>query len=58
MFDRDGNGSISAEELLQILKATHLATATQAIEKKAEAIMKQLDKDMDGQITFGMMPGV
>jgi Ca2+-binding EF-hand superfamily protein len=45
MFDEDKNGFIVMEELLKVLKATHMASDEASVKKKAETIMKQADKD-------------
>lgn len=52
IFDEDGNGVITKQELLKILKANHMATTEQEVLRKAETIMAQADKDGDGVINF------
>eukprot|EP01083_Nonionella_stella_P086449 240173_1 len=52
VFDIDGSGSISRNELLKILKSTHMAVSDAQMERKADAIMRQGDKDGDGEIDF------
>lgn len=54
VFDVDGSGSISRDELIKILKATHahLASNESALLRKADAIMLQGDKDGDGEISY------
>jgi serine/threonine-protein phosphatase 2B regulatory subunit len=52
VFDEDGNGVITNEELTRILKANHMASSNAEVARKAETIMSQADKDGDGVITF------
>lgn len=52
VFDEDGNGVITNEELTRILKANHMASSNSEVARKAETIMSQADKDGDGVITF------
>jgi len=52
LFDEDKSGNISKAELLKILKANYLASSEQQVAKKADAIMRQADKDGDGQISY------
>lgn len=52
VFDEDGNGVITKQELVKILKANHMATADAEVARKAETIMSQADKDGDGVISF------
>ena len=47
MFDKDGGGTISPEEIKQILSfGQHLD------EKVIQQIIKQIDKNGDGEISF------
>merc|ERR1711988_1079407 len=52
VFDEDGNGVITKQELIKILKANHMASSDKEVMRKAETIMAQADKDGDGVITF------
>lgn len=52
VFDEDGNGVITKDELKKILKANHMATQDSEVARKAETIMTQADKDGDGVVTF------
>nr|CCA13985.1 calcineurin subunit B putative [Albugo laibachii Nc14] len=52
LFDEDGNGEISRQELVQILKANHMAGSEAEVARKADTIMSQGDKDGDGVISF------
>lgn len=52
VFDEDGNGVITKQELLKILKANHMASTEKEVLRKAETIMTQADKDGDGVISF------
>ncbi len=42
VFDEDGNGVITKQELLKILKANHMASADSEVLRKAETIMLQV----------------
>jgi hypothetical protein len=50
LFDQDGSGSLTTQELVQIIKANHLTTDDAAAKRKAATIMKQADKDGTGSI--------
>lgn len=52
IFDEDGNGAITKDELMKILKSNHMATSTDEVRRKADVIMKQADQDGNGVITF------
>jgi serine/threonine-protein phosphatase 2B regulatory subunit len=52
VFDEDGNGVITKQELIKILKANHMATNDNEVLRKAETIMAQADKDGDGVLGF------
>ena len=52
IFDEDGNGVITKQELIKILKANHMAGASQEVQRKADTIMAQADKDGDGVVSF------
>ncbi|KAG7386787.1 hypothetical protein PHYBOEH_008593 [Phytophthora boehmeriae] len=52
VFDEDGNGVITRQELMKILKANHMATNESEVARKADTIMSQGDKDGDGVISF------
>jgi len=52
VFDEDGNGVITKQELVKILKANHMATSDSEVMRKAETIMAQADKDGDGVVDF------
>jgi len=52
VFDEDGNGVITKQELTKILKANHMATNESEVARKAETIMSQADKDGDGVVSF------
>lgn len=50
LFDEDHSGTISTEELMEILKANHMVSDVQQVRKKAETIMAQGDTDGSGEI--------
>ena len=50
VFDLDGSGSIDADELRKIVKATNMASEKQ-LTRKVEWLMKQCDTDGDGMIS-------
>ena len=52
LFDEDGNGVLTMEELTKILKANHMASSNAEVGRKAETVMSQADKDGDGVVTF------
>ena len=52
IFDEDGNGMITKEELTRILKANHMASQDSEVARKADTILTQADKDGDGVVTF------
>jgi len=52
LFDEDNNGVITKGELMNILKANHMAKVEAEVARKAETIMSQADKNGDGVITF------
>ncbi|ETL49174.1 hypothetical protein F441_01367 [Phytophthora nicotianae CJ01A1] len=52
VFDEDGNGVITRQELMKILKANHMASSEAEVARKADTIMSQGDKDGDGVISF------
>lgn len=52
VFDEDGNGVITRQELMKILKANHMATSEAEVARKADTVMSQGDKDGDGVISF------
>ena len=52
IFDEDGNGNITKQELMKILKANHMASNEAEVARKADTIMSQGDKDGDGVISF------
>lgn len=52
VFDEDGNGAITKQELVKILKSNHMAGSDEEVMRKAETIMRQTDKDGDGVISF------
>lgn len=52
VFDEDGNGVITRQELIKILKANHMASSEAEVARKADTIMSQGDKDGDGVISF------
>jgi len=52
IFDGDGYGVITKEELVRILKANHMASSADEVAKKAAVIMAQADKSGDGVISF------
>ncbi len=51
-FDEAGNGVITKEELVRILKANHMASTDKEVVKKAETILAQADSDGDGVVSF------
>lgn len=52
VFDEDGNGVITRQELMKILKANHMASNEAEVARKADTVMSQGDKDGDGVISF------
>lgn len=52
MFDEDNNGVITKAELVKILKANHMAKTDAEVNRKAETIMSQADKNGDGVMNF------
>jgi len=52
VFDEDGNGMITKEELTKILKANHMASQDAEVARKADTILTQADKDGDGVVNF------
>ena len=53
LFDEDGSGEISLNELTQVLQAAHLASRVDpALKAKAANIMAQADKDGSGTISL------
>jgi len=52
VFDEDGNGVITKQELIKILKANHMASEDREVMRKADTIMAQADKDGDGVVDF------
>ena len=50
LFDSDGSGSISEEELVSILKASNLAASAAHVRAKAAVIIKAVDKAETGII--------
>lgn len=52
IFDEDGNGMLTKDELIRILKANHMASSDAEVARKAETILTQADKDGDGVVTF------
>lgn len=51
IFDDDHNGFITEDELVNILKANHMATEAQ-VKKKAQTIMRQADDNGDGKMSL------
>eukprot|EP00741_Cyanophora_paradoxa_P015755 tig00020904_g15210.t1 len=51
LFDVDGNGIITRNELAQILKASHFANVRQ-IQRKVDWIMEQVDANRDGTMQY------
>merc|ERR1712100_356336 len=45
VFDEDGNGVITKQELVKILRANHMASSDKEVMRKADTIMAQADKD-------------
>eukprot|EP00941_MAST-03F_sp_MAST-3F-sp1_P003129 g3129.t1 len=52
VFDEDGNGVITKQELIKILKANHMKSFDREVMRKADTIMAQADKDGDGVVDF------
>ena len=52
LFDEDHSGTISEEELIEILKANHMVGNAAQVLKKAQTIMAQGDTDGSGEIEF------
>ena len=51
LYDEDNNGFLVEEELVKILRATHMATDDKQVLKKAKTILRQVDKDGDGKVS-------
>lgn len=51
LYDSDRNGFITEEELIQVLKANHMATNEAQVIRKAKTIMRQADQNGDGKIS-------
>ncbi len=58
VFDEDGNGVITKQELTKILKANHMASSEKEVARKADTIMAQADKDGDGVVSFEEFVGI
>lgn len=52
IFDENGDGVITRDELVKILKANHMASNDREVARKADTILAQADKDGDGVINF------
>lgn len=52
LFDVDRSGQIDENELIAILKANHLASDETSVQRKARTILKQADKDGDGEVSL------
>jgi Ca2+-binding EF-hand superfamily protein len=52
LFDDDHNGFITEDELINILKANHMASSHQIVKKKAQTIMKQADSNGDSRMSL------
>ena len=52
LYDDDNNGVITKSELVSILKANHMAKSDAEVNRKAETIMSQADKNGDGVMSF------
>eukprot|EP00058_Branchiostoma_floridae_P017569 XP_002603057.1 hypothetical protein BRAFLDRAFT_63309 [Branchiostoma floridae] len=50
MYDLDGNGEISMQELLHVLKQEELELAETDLREVADKIFKELDEDGDGNL--------
>lgn len=50
LFDEDRSGTIDESELREILRANHLASDATQVERKAQVILRQADKDGNGLI--------
>ncbi|CAM9099586.1 unnamed protein product, partial [Discosporangium mesarthrocarpum] len=51
LYDEDRSGYLSMSELVEVLKANHLASA-KSVAKKAQTIMRQADADGSGTLTL------
>ena len=52
IFDDDGNGVITKEELARILRANHMTAKAADIARMADMIMKVADKDGGNTCSF------
>lgn len=52
LFDENNDGVISKQELVKILKANHMAKTDSEVQRKAETIMAQADKNGDGVMSY------
>ena len=52
LHDTEGTNSITHRELIQILRANHMARTEAEVARKAETILSQCSKRSDGIITF------
>jgi len=51
LYDKDGNGVIDLKELTSLLKVMFLAESEAMVHSKAESIMRQADRDGNGEIS-------
>ena len=51
IFDEDSSGLLTADELTNVLAANHMQS-TEAVSKKAETIMRQADRDGNGELSL------
>jgi serine/threonine-protein phosphatase 2B regulatory subunit len=51
IFDEDSSGLLTADELTNVLAANHMQSV-EAVSKKAETIMRQADRDGNGELSL------
>ncbi len=52
VFDENGDGVITRDELVKILKANHMSSNEKEVVRKADTILQQADTDGDGVINY------
>jgi len=55
IFDVNGDNTIDKGELIQILKANHMAGSDKEVEKKADTILRHADSNNDNVVSWGKL---